>query len=147
MWYIPALSPCILVSLITNIHNQNAIICTCICSRIHHTLFYLNTAKTYQINAWLTTGEGIRSLSHKVISVPVQGIWDGVTVYQRHRQPVQAPTRGQPFYTVIPRNRPHLVAFYDTLWIRGIHSRPNPQLPTRGGGGGSDWCCMQYRLR
>ena len=41
---------------------------------------------------------------------------------QRHRHfvgffnvPVQAPTRDPPF-TVIPRNRPILVAFYDTHW-------------------------------
>ena len=44
---------------------------------------------------------------------------------QRHRHfvgffnvPVQAPTRGQSFYKVIPRNRPILVAFYDTLGKR-----------------------------
>ena len=41
--------------------------------------------------------------------------------------PVQAPTQDLPFYTVvstvIPRNRPILVAFYDTLGIRRRHSR------------------------
>ena len=56
--------------------------------------------------------------------------------FQRHRHfigffnvPVQAPTRGRPFYTVIPRNHPHLVAFYDTLGIRRTHSRLNPPPP------------------
>ena len=46
---------------------------------------------------------------------------------QRHRHfvgffnvPVQARTRDQPFYTVIPRNRPHLVAF-TTRWGYGGH--------------------------
>ena len=56
---------------------------------------------------------------------------------QRHRHfvgffnvPVQAPTRGHPFYMVIPRNRPHLVAFYDTLGIRRTLSRLNPRVST-----------------
>ena len=58
---------------------------------------------------------------------------------QRHRHfvgffnvPVQTPTRGHPFYTVIP---PHLVAFYDTLGIRRTHSRLNTPGPHGGGGG------------
>ena len=36
--------------------------------------------------------------------------------------PTQAPTRGQPFYTVFPEKPPHWVALYDTLGIR-THSR------------------------
>ena len=51
---------------------------------------------------------------------------------RRHRHfvgffnmPVQAPTRDQPFYTVI--HTAPLVAFYDTLGIRGTHSRLDPR--------------------
>ena len=58
---------------------------------------------------------------------------------QRHRHvvgffnvPVQAPTRGHPFYTVIPRNRPHVVAFYDTLGIRRTDSHLKPPASPRG---------------
>ena len=57
---------------------------------------------------------------------------------QRHRHfvgffnvPVQAPTRGQPFYTVIPRNRPIESPFTITLGIRRTHSRLNPPPPPR----------------
>ena len=53
---------------------------------------------------------------------------------KRHRhfvgffnEPVQAPTRDQPFYTVIRTHRPQLVAFYDTLGIRMTHSRLDPR--------------------
>ena len=46
--------------------------------------------------------------------------------------PVQAPTRDQPFYMVIPTHRPNLVAFYDTLGIRKTHSRFNPRVLTGG---------------
>ena len=44
--------------------------------------------------------------------------------------PVLAPTRGHPFYTAVPRNCrvSHLVAFYDTLWIRRTHSRLYPRV-------------------
>ena len=56
---------------------------------------------------------------------------------QRHRHfvgffnvPVQAPTRGHPFYTVIPRNRPILAPFTITLRIRRTHSRLNPRALT-----------------
>ena len=47
---------------------------------------------------------------------------------QRHRHfvgffnvPVLAPTRDQPFYTVIPTHRPHLVAFYDHARDTEVH--------------------------
>ena len=56
---------------------------------------------------------------------------------QRHRHfvgffnvPVQAPTRGHPFYTVIPKKKTaHLVAFNDTLGRRRSHSRLKPRVP------------------
>ena len=35
--------------------------------------------------------------------------------------PVLAPTRDQPFYTVIPTHRPHLVAFYDHAGDTEVH--------------------------
>ena len=47
--------------------------------------------------------------------------------------PVQAPTRGQPFYTVYSEKPPHLVAFYDTLGIRRTHSRLKPRVTTAYG--------------
>ena len=40
--------------------------------------------------------------------------------------PIQAPTRGHPFYMIIPRNR----IIYDTLGIRRTHSRLNPRVLT-----------------
>ena len=47
---------------------------------------------------------------------------------ERHRHfvgffnvPVLAPTRDQPFYTVIPDTPPHLVAFYDHAGDTEVH--------------------------
>ena len=60
---------------------------------------------------------------------------------QRHRHfvgffnvPVQAPTRGHPFHTVIPWNRPINSHFTITLGIRRTHSRLNPPPPGPHGG-------------
>ena len=54
---------------------------------------------------------------------------------QRHRHfigffkvPVQAPTRGQPFYGYFEKP-PHLVAFYDMLGIRMAYSHLKPRGP------------------
>ena len=52
--------------------------------------------------------------------------------------PVQAPTRDQPFYTIIPTTAP-LVAFYDTLGIRRTYSRHNSQGPHGGSGREDNW--------
>ena len=62
---------------------------------------------------------------------------------QRHRHfvgffnvPVQTPTRGHPFYTVIPRNRP-IKSPFTTRWGYGGHildSTPGPH-----GRGGKSW--------
>ena len=43
--------------------------------------------------------------------------------------PVHAPTRGHPFYSY-SENPLHLVAFYDTLWIRTTYSHLKPRGPT-----------------
>ena len=44
--------------------------------------------------------------------------------------PVQAPTRGHPFYGNSEKP-PHLVAFYDTLGIRRTYSHLKPRGPHR----------------
>ena len=62
-------------------------------------------------------------------------LWSGS---QRHRHyvgffnvPVQAPTRGHPFYAY-SENPPHLVTIYDTLGIRRTYSHLKPPGPPRG---------------
>ena len=55
--------------------------------------------------------------------------------------PVQAPTRGQPFYTVILRNRPIYFAFTIMLGIRRTNSQLNPPGPH---GGVKNWCNVLF---
>ena len=65
---------------------------------------------------------------------------------QRHKHfagffnvPVQAPTRGHPFYGYYEKP-PHLIAFYDTLGIRRTNSHLKPPRPPRGNMTNNDIC-------